>query len=369
MWMFCHNLLGRPAMRAPPVIMALPMILCMACRQLYWELSGVKDCPQNVLNKVTDSRELACRSGKVKITIDKGSWDDCNPEQLLKACISGCLTLSADYPQLCKAKHADSILLVLWCTLTGLWFIMLCAYTVVSVRLIKHDLRDSSRFNHVMNKAKQEWARALQWQPWGVKVARLFALALFWYDWATDLGLLLNVWGHTWTGYALLVFLLYQYVWQGYVLAIHLFHLRKFIGFFETRLVKRLQWPMYCVFVLNPITTILMMVGLDIALVVSDLGLSIPFIDCHFDLEQYQLCRDIGRALFGTLPTAVLQSVAFATGSTPANGLVLTTQTFVLAIVGSELQLLKVTGELMYLFVVSTVFGLALVLCALYVTA
>ena len=41
--------------------------------------------------------------------------------------------------------------------------------------------------------------------------------------------------------------------------------------------------------------------------------------------------------------------MTFTTGSTPANGLVLTTQTFVSAIVASDLQLVKVTGELMYL--------------------
>ena len=100
---------------------------------------------------------------------------------------------------------------------------------------------------------------------------------------------------------------------------------------------------------LCPVTGVLMMIGLDVSLFVSDLGYSIPFVDRHFVLEEYQLFRDIGRALFGTVPTAILQSVTFTTGSTPANGLILTTQTFISAIVASGLQLLKVTGELMYL--------------------
>ena len=81
----------------------------------------------------------------------------------------------------------------------------------------------------------------------------------------------------------------------------------------------------------------------------SDVGFPIPFIDHHFDLEEYQLFRDIGRGLFGTVPTAVLQSVTFTTGATPSNGLVLTTQIFVSAVVGSGLQLLKIAGELIYL--------------------
>ena len=185
----------------------------------------------------------------------------------------------------------------------------------------------------------------------GVKAAALFGLATFWYDKGSDVKLLSDVWGHTWTGYALLVFLLYQYILQGYILIFHIMRAHKFTRLFEARLfrVLRLKRPLYFAFMLCPVTGVLMMIGLDVCLFVSDLGYSAPFVDRHFDLEEYQLFRDIGRALFGTVPTAILQSVTFTTGSTPQNGLVLTTQTFVSAIVASGLQLCKVTGELMYL--------------------
>lgn len=270
---------------------------------------------------------------------------------MLEACISGCLTLYSHYPELCVAKHAGLTLILLWCTLAGLLGMMFCAYIVVHVKLVKHNPNDNSRFTHLMNKAKQGWARALQWQPWGLKVAALIGLATFWYDKGSDVKLLSDVWGHTWTGYALLVFLLYQYVLQGYILTFHIIRARKFTWLFEARMLRilYLQGPLYFAFMLFPVTGVLMMIGLDVCLFVSDLGYPVPFVDRHFELQEYQLFRDIGRALFGTVPTAILQSVTFTTGSTPTNGLVLTTQTFVSAIVASGLQLLKVTGELMYL--------------------
>ena len=99
-----------------------------------------------------------------------------------------------------------------------------------AIKLIKHDPSDNSRFTHLMNKAK--WARALQWRPWGLKGAALFGLATFWYDKGSDVKLLSDVWGHTWTSYALLTLLLYQYVLQGYIIIFHIIHAHKFKWFF-----------------------------------------------------------------------------------------------------------------------------------------
>ena len=328
--------------------------LCMTMRATCsffrcWKLNGLTRCPQDILSHSLDTGSPTCNA---MITIDKNSWEThCKRKQLLEACTSQCITLSVDHPELCVAKHAGLTLILLWCTLAGLLSIMVCTYIVVRIKLVQHNPGDNSKFSQLMNKVKQGWAHVLQWRPWGVKVAALFGLATFWYDKGSDVKLLSDVWGHTWTGYALLVFLLYQYVLQGYILMFHLICACKLTWLFEARLfrVLRLKRPFYFAFMLCPLTGVLMMIGLDVSLFVSDLGYSIPIIDRHFDLEEYQLFRDIGRALFGTVPTAILQSVTFTTGSTPQNGLVLTTQTFVSAIVASGLQLLKVTGELMYL--------------------
>lgn len=52
---------------------------------------------------------------------------------------------------------------------------------------------------------------------------------------------------------------------------------------------------------------ILLTVALDVALFISDLGFCIPVIEQY--AEKYQPFRDMGRALFGTLPTVLLQSI------------------------------------------------------------
>ena len=118
----------------------------------------------------------------------------------------------------------------------------------------------------------------------------------------------------------------------------------KFVWRFEARLLTdfHLQRPVYFAFMTCPVTVVLMMIGLDVCLFVSDVVFATPFVDRHVDLS-----RDIGRALFGCVPTAILQSVTFKIGTNAWNGLVLTTQTFVTAFVASGLQLLKLTGELM----------------------
>lgn len=324
------------------------MPICATCISGDWNLSGLTECPQDKFSHVFDTGLPSC---SIQITVDKDSWENCKREQLLQACTSQCITLSSQHPDLCVAKHAGLTLILLWCPLAGLLSIMFCAYVVVHIKLIRRNPSDNSRFSHLINKAKQGWAEALQWRPWGVKAAALIGLATFWYDKGSDVKLLTEVWGHTWTGYALLVLLLYQYLLQGYILVFHLMRARKFTWLFEARLLRvlHLKEPLYFALMLCPVTGVLMMIGLDVSLFVSDLGYSVPFIDRHFVLLEYQLFRDIGRALFGTVPTGVLQSVTFTTGSTPQNGLVLTTETFVSAIVASGLQLLKVTGELIYL--------------------
>ena len=86
----------------------------------------------------------------------------------------------------------------------------------------------------------------------------------------------------------------------------------------------------------------------DVLLFASDHGFDVPFVARRADLEEYQPFRDVGRSLFGTVPTVILQSVVFTIKSTPVNGLVLTTEVFVIAFVAAGLQLLKVTGQTVY---------------------
>jgi len=87
---------------------------------------------------------------------------------------------------------------------------------------------------------------------------------------------------------------------------------------------------------------------LDVLLFFADLGIPLKYIDQRVNLEQYQLFRDAGRALYGTLPTVILQSVIFIEPTNSEDKLDLSVKVFMISFVAAGLQLLKVNGEVMY---------------------
>ena len=88
---------------------------------------------------------------------------------------------------------------------------------------------DSNKgYQTVISRMQHGWNRGLKWKPWGLKVSALIGLGMFYFDTASDIILLKQVFGHTWTGYVLLILSLGQYILQGYILIYHL--ARKFIG-------------------------------------------------------------------------------------------------------------------------------------------
>ncbi len=134
--------------------------------------------------------------------------------------------------------------------------------------------------------------------------------------------------------------LLSQYVLQGYILIYHL--TRKLIAW--TIVTKLFLFTIVFALPLGVILTIV----LDVLLFLSDLGIPLKYIDQQVNLEHYQLFRDAGRALYGTLPTVILQSVSFTMPANPQNGLVLPVKVFMISFVAAGLQLLKVNGEVIY---------------------
>ncbi len=165
----------------------------------------------------------------------------------------------------------------------------------------------------------------------------LTGLGMFYFDKASDITLLKQVFGHTWTGYVLLVLLLGQYVLQGYVLVYHL--TRKFIDW--TVLTKLFLFSLVLAIPLGVVLTVVL-------LFFADLGIPLKYVDQQVNLEQYQLFRDAGRALYGTLPTVILQSVTFTLLANPQNQLDLSAKVCIFLFVAAGLQLLKVNGEVMY---------------------
>ena len=145
----------------------------------------------------------------------------------------------------------------------------------------------------------------------------------------------------------LLALLILPYLVHGYIVVYWLAHVGPVKKFLSKSWFLKLS---YAVLVfLFPVGTVLT-IALDVLLFISDLGFRIPFIEHHANLAEYQLFRDMGRALFGTLPTLMLQSYVLTLLATPDNDTgIAGTNIFVLSFVGAGLQLLKVLGETLYL--------------------
>ena len=144
----------------------------------------------------------------------------------------------------------------------------------------------------------------------------------------------------TWTGYVLLTLLLSQYVLQGYILIYHL--TMNIIGW--TVLTKLFLFTFVLALPLGVILTIV----LDVLLFCADLGIPLTYVNQRVNLEHYQLFRDAGRALYGTLPTVILQSITFTMPTNPQNELVLSVKGFMISFVAAGLRLLKVNVEVIY---------------------
>lgn len=184
----------------------------------------------------------------------------------------------------------------------------------------------------------------MHWKPWSIKVAALIGLGLFWFDKASDIKLLIAVYRYSVTGFSLLVLFIFQYFATAYTLAL--------------RLGIRVMRRSFCVLFVCTLAPSILVAGLvgipavlvlDVLLFLSDFGLDLACVSTRLDLDEYQLFRDISRAVFGTVPTVALQSVAFTIATSELTNLQLTSQVFITSFVAAAAQLLKVVGELFYL--------------------
>ena len=170
---------------------------------------------------------------------------------------------------------------------------------------------------------------------------------IFWFDKATDIKLILDVHAF-WTTTVLLVLFFVSYLIHGYILLYRVANAHGFRHFLQKSCFRKVVYGIFAAFPLTPVLLRKKTVTFDVLLFASDLGLNVPFVARRVDFEEYQPFRDAGRSVFGTLPTVVLQSAVFTVRSTPDNGLVLTTEVFVIAFVAAGLQLLKVTDQTAY---------------------
>ncbi len=313
----------------------------IACRYLGLTNNNISSCPEAFI----DTNVGRCTG--LSLALSRTTWARCKKSKLLTYCAANpdCFlnNFSGVGNDLCIINNAKLILTVLYCLFASLLALMWITFVALRCWHAKrvNGLVDSNKgYQTVVSRMHHGWSQALKWKPWGLKMSALIGLGMFYFDKASDIALLKQVFGPTWTGYVLLTLLLLQYVLQGYVLIYHL--TTKVIGW--TFWTKLLLFSFVLAIPLGVALTIV----LDVLLFFADLGIPLKYIDQRVNLEQYQLFRDAGRALYGTLPTVILQSVIFIEPTNSEDKLDLSVKVFMISFVAAGLQLLKVNGEVMY---------------------
>ena len=321
----------------------------IACHVFCRHLNLTNDkCPEALINTGV------AKCTQLSLFLSSTTWARCKTATLLPVCVAEptCFTgwsdIGGEYlfsdALLCNINYAAQILIVLWFLLASLLAVLwgtLAALRYWQAKQVKGLVVDSNKgWQTIIGSMQHGWSQALKWKPWGLRMSALLGLGMFYFDKASDITLLKQVFGHTWTGYALLVLLLNQYVLQGYILMYQL--TTKFIGWTVWTKLFLLS------FVLAIPLGVPLTIVLDVLLLFADLGIPLKYIDQQVNLEHYQLFRDAGRTLYGTVPTVILQSVTFTRPANPQNGLVLPVKVFMISFVAAGLQLLKVNGEVIY---------------------
>ena len=300
----------------------------------------ISDCPEALM----DTNVAKCT--RLYISFSKTTWARCTKAKLLSYCAADMYCFDSNLSDiggdLCKINNAKLILIVLWCLFASLLAAMWILYVALrywQAKLVNGHVDSNKGYQTMISRMQHGWNRALKWKPWGLKMSALIGLGMFYFDKVSDIILLKQIFGHTWTGFVLLFLLLGQYVLQGYVLIYHL----------TTKVIGRTVWTklFLSMFVLIIPLGVIVTIVLDVLLFFADLGIPLKYVDQQVNLEHYQLFRDAGRALYGTLPTVILQSVSFTMPANPLNGLDLSVTVFIISFVAAGLQLLKVNGEIM----------------------
>ena len=313
----------------------------VACRFLDLTNNTISDCPEAFI----DTNVARCTG--LSLALSKTTWARCKKSKLLTYCAADpdCFinNFSGVGNDLCKINNAKLILIVLWCLFASLLAIMWSMFVALrcwQAKKVNGHVDSNKGYQTIVSRMQHGWSQALKWKPWGLKMSALIGLGMFYFDKASDITLLKQVFGPTWTGYVLLTLLLIQYVLQGYVLIYHL--TTKVIGW-----TVRTKLLLFTVVFAIPLGVMLTIV-LDVLLFFADLGIPLKYIHQRVTLEQYQLFRDAGRALCGTVPTVILQSVIFVMPTNSVDKLDLSVKVFMISFVAAGLQLLKVNGEVMY---------------------
>lgn len=298
-------------------------------------------CPEAFIDRIlsTSDRSLS-PAFRLDLSMDSSMWAQCPEEKVMEMCAR---TGDDVNSRTCTAVGATRTLILLWASFAVFLFIEICVYNGVRYFSMKATQRDPP---DPAFKAETKLTAVLKWSPLGLQLKALFSLAVYWFDVGTDIRVIVDVWmAGGWTGYALLGVLVEQFVFFGVLFLYIATH-----GLIRTH-GQCWRCLGYCFFVLVcvPFGTVLL-VTFDMLLIVASLGSNLlSSIKRKLDFSEYQLFRDIGRSLFGSIPTLVLQSIVFARGATPQNALVITRGIFLASFMATGLQLIKTISIFMYI--------------------
>eukprot|EP00884_Botryococcus_braunii_P017609 jgi/Botrbrau1/4531/Bobra.60_2s0020.1 len=163
------------------------------------------------------------------------------------------------------------------------------------------------------------------------ELAAAVMASLYWYDWVTDMLVIIEVWEEKWAKW-LLAFALLNYGISGFILIAHLFKSEAAASASESsksqRTLSFVVWWVLIVTIMPILDTVAV-----VQLLLKDWN--VHLIEVRIDNESYLHMRDVVKAVCTAIPTAILTSLTFAIGTRPDQGVVYTTSTFVASICGS----------------------------------
>eukprot|EP00884_Botryococcus_braunii_P021292 jgi/Botrbrau1/7847/Bobra.9_2s0024.1 len=167
--------------------------------------------------------------------------------------------------------------------------------------------------------------------------------SLYWYDWATDVIVINEVWPQIWAK-LLLAFAVLNYGVSACIMTAYVLHVKRppppqrQLSMALAGYVSSLVPPKHVLRI--PVLWVLLVAVMPIldtlALVqflLRDWGVTV--LEVKLDVEPYLHMRDVVKAVFTSLPTAVITSVTYALGARPTQGIVYSKDNFIASLCGS----------------------------------
>ena len=265
--------------------------------------------------------------------------------------------------QICKNTEFKAVLLILWGVLGGCCLMVVCTYAVAC----KLATRAGPTYFGLKSWLSPLWAL-------GIVVTKACSgfggLAFYWYDCVSGVIVLCQVW-YTWPGHLLALIFFFHFAAVGAIFACHAVH--RFVGPEHSNNNNKLVLYIVCdilAVLLSPAMIPVVILLDTVALVreillftkhvvrlpglrwlqpgyvaVSKLHRCVHGANClglsWVDLGRYEDMHNLVAAAFQSLPTVILNSVIFALGNRPSNGIYLSDGLFVTSVVASCLAILK----------------------------